>query len=173
MKTLRSLLWGLGLAAAGLAGADASAQSKKVDTPSPATQELARLQGTWQAISYQFAGRRQPEEQIQHLTCVVAGNQAEHRNQEKVEGRFTLAVDPTRTPHHIDQTTPDGQTYRGIYRLSNDTLTICLPTDPTGARPRQFATEAGDGHVVRTYRKVEGQAPPSSDEPAEPKAKTP
>ncbi len=163
---LRNLIVLLGVSAAGFGGTRAGAQTPKVDTPDPATREVMRLQGTWKAVGYQFAGQSQPKEKIQGLKCVVKGQQVVHERQGQAEAAFTFSVDPSERPHHMDQTTADGKTYHGIYRLTNDTLTICLPTDPGAPRPRQFATRAGDGHVLRIYKKVEAGSPASPRSPA-------
>lgn len=155
MTMLRNLIVLLGVSVAGFGADEAGAQAPKVDTPDPATLEVMKLQGIWKAVGFQFAGESQPREKIQGLKCVVRGQQVVHERQGQEETAFTFSVDPSKMPHHMDQITADGKTYHGIYRLTNNTLTICLPTDPNAPRPRQFATKAGDGHVLRIYKKVE------------------
>ncbi len=164
MKTIKMLLLSA-VSAGALVGA--SARALDDDTPDPAAQELMRLQGTWNAIGYQFAGKSRPKEKIQALKCVVNGNRVTHQRLGKVEGQFTFSVDPSKMPHQIDQTS-NGQTYHGIYRLTQNTFTVCLPTDPGAPRPDQFATKAGDGQVLRIYRKAEDQpsASPGTNTPA-------
>jgi uncharacterized protein (TIGR03067 family) len=176
MKTLRILT--VMVASAGwLVGAGAWAQ-KSGDSSGPAAQELKRLQGTWKAVGSQFAGQSQGQaknknankNRLQGLTCIVSDDSLTIQRFENVEGRYTFSVDPTKTPHHIDQISSDGKTYHGIYRVTDTTLTICLPTDPTEPRPRQFATRAGDGHVLRIYKKVKGDLPANPSETPTPKA---
>jgi hypothetical protein len=60
-----------------------------------------------------------------------------------------------------------GKTFKGIYRLSGDTLTICTNTKPDGNRPSRFAAEAGS---FQTLTVLVRQA--TKDNPAQ-KPKTP
>lgn len=152
MKTLRILAVPVVLAVWLSVGEGVRAQAPGKSSD-PAAQEMTRLQGTWKAVGYQFSGQRRPKK-VQGLTYVVSGSEATLRRHDKVEGQYRIKVDPAQRPHQIDQTTSDGKTYHGIYRLSDSTLTVCLPTEPGAPRPRQFATKAGDGHVLRSYRKV-------------------
>ena len=63
------------------------------------------------------------------------------RNFDPIE--FAYRLDPAATPRAVDLTLPTrGVTFRGIYKLDGDDLTICMSNG--GSRPTDFATKAPD-----------------------------
>jgi uncharacterized protein (TIGR03067 family) len=100
------------------------------DAPNP-------LDGTWQLVSGEKAGRTAPEADAKSLTLVIAGDtitfvRGDHREKMK------LTLDPAASPKRLTLTAPDGKTRPGIYDRDGDTLKLCL--SGTAEPPTDFAT---------------------------------
>jgi uncharacterized protein (TIGR03067 family) len=108
----------------------------------PENKSLNDLQGTWQLQSVTFRGQEAPADMVSKSRMVIAGNQLTSHDGDRVQPASTITVDATRKPGTIDSKLGTGQTIRGIYRLEEGTLTICV--GPSGAeRPKEFAAKAG------------------------------
>jgi uncharacterized protein (TIGR03067 family) len=115
------------------------------------------LAGTWQALSYALDGTKASDEDMKKikLTIDAEGNAAALQ-----DGKVFIAgktkVDPTASPMTIDTTYTEGdikgKTALGIYKIEDDVLTICRG-GPDQARPTEFASKAGSGHTLMTYRR--------------------
>jgi uncharacterized protein (TIGR03067 family) len=112
------LLVGL-LAAAALAAAPAP--FPRARTPDPSKEDLRKIQGRWYCA---FA------------TVLIAGDQMTITRGNMHLDRFFIALDARESPKAISRTRPgfsrtllggvtSGVTFRGVYRLEGDTLTIC------------------------------------------------
>jgi uncharacterized protein (TIGR03067 family) len=131
----------------------------------PARKAAADLQGTWELVSFGEKGQK-PGPAETPTILVVKGNELTLRRGTAPARHFTFAVDPARSPVHMDMT-PIGEPgiCHAIYRLEKGELTICAgsqlnPDDPAG-RPREFATARGKadrppkGSVLFTFRRTE------------------
>jgi uncharacterized protein (TIGR03067 family) len=68
--------------------------------------------------------------------------------------RFKL--DESRIPKQITLYSDDGKTtFRGIYTLEGDTLTVCMNGDGASVcRPEEFVAKKGQPVVITTYKKI-------------------
>lgn len=70
---------------------------------------------------------------------------------------FTIALDPEKDPRAFDLTGRDGpnvgRVFKGIYKLSGDTLTMCRGVTAETERPVEFATGAETGHSLVVWRR--------------------
>jgi uncharacterized protein (TIGR03067 family) len=119
--------------------------------------EQARLEGSWTAISAEREGTAAAE---------LVGHRLEFASKRfriTVEGRVlavgSYAVDPGPQPPQIDFQHEEGgaagATWQGIYRLEDDTLTICdNAVDVTKPRPTELTTRPGSGHVLLVFRRA-------------------
>jgi uncharacterized protein (TIGR03067 family) len=138
---LVGLLWGANLATGGGKGAKSD-------------KEL--LQGAWKIVSADMGGKKADDDELarmQEKPMVFKGDKLISR----YESDFKL--DPTKDPKEIDVVpldgpeTEKGKTFRGIYRLEGDQLTICTGL-PDGVRPKGFTPQAGDPEFVLLLKRV-------------------
>ncbi|MFT3879847.1 MAG: TIGR03067 domain-containing protein [Gemmatales bacterium] len=121
-------------------------------------EELKKLQGSWVRTLFSADGKTEddgdrPADKAVYLD--IKGNDFHGQ-------KFT--IDITKSPRHLDiiDVGPKGKqfTLPGIYELKGDVLKICLPfpfegkTEGLHKRPTEFATKAGENHVVEVYRRV-------------------
>ena len=123
----------------------------------PAVPARAAIEGTWTAVSAERNGRRDDELKGNRLT--FAGNSfvIERGGATLYRGSFT--TDPGYQPAHIDfhhtEGALRGATWRGIYALQGDTLTVAdNAPDMDKARPAALAAPAGSGHVVVVFTRA-------------------
>jgi uncharacterized protein (TIGR03067 family) len=103
-----------------------------------------KLEGTWEFVSGQFGGKEveggEAEEMKKHK-FVFKGDKLTV----KVECPYT--IDATKKPKEFDLKVEDGPeqergTWKGIYELKGDVLTLCMAL-PHEARPTEFETKEG------------------------------
>jgi uncharacterized protein (TIGR03067 family) len=134
---------------------------------SPAGQPAARtglpkLEGAWQAVSYALDGKTAPAEDLKKIQLIIDG---QGNTKAQIEGKTfiasTIKTDPGKSPRTMDITFtegPDkGKTSLGIYKVEGDVLTICRAA-PGQDRPAAFASRAGSGHTLMSYRRVKPDA---------------
>lgn len=120
-----------------------------------AEQELQRLQGDWRFDWLEVDGeRRQPAEEQSRIPLVIRGKEMQH-----AENKVSFAIDATTDPKIMDVVVSDdaaaGRTFEGIYKLENDTLTICLnPSDGPPKRPVEFATKLDSQYVLLGFIRI-------------------
>jgi uncharacterized protein (TIGR03067 family) len=122
------------------------------DTPKEAARELAKLQGTWNAVAVEEDGERLPAEKTKGWKLVIKDNKYTFEaGKASAEGIYRL--DPAKTPKAVDATRtngPDkGKTLLGIYRLDGDRLMMCFAEPGQKNRPASFVTKKGAG--LRMY----------------------
>jgi RNA polymerase sigma factor (sigma-70 family) len=144
-----ALVTGAGFVAHRVAGAEPRQESGPDRTPlNPAEgvaekSDLERLQGTWVAVSGEWAGNIDSGPALRDQKLVVAGRRLNYWTKKGPhEGSFRL--DPTREPREIDMNFDGGALTRGIYELDGDRLK--LRWTKVGDRPAGFDT--GDGDVL-------------------------
>jgi uncharacterized protein (TIGR03067 family) len=119
--------------------------------------EREALQGTWQVVGLEAAGRAMPAYTYRGLTVVIAGDRITFRTRGGSRKEATFKLDPSARPRAIDLTfvggKHKGKARRGVYALEGDTLRLC--TDAPGReRPTALATRAGTAQALLTLRRA-------------------
>jgi uncharacterized protein (TIGR03067 family) len=108
--------------------------------------ELAKFQGSWQAVAVQHAdGQPGPADEVRQTRLVVEGTKFTLTGKGySIAGTFT--IDPTRTPKAIDVlvTPNDGPKVRfpGIYAVQGDKRKSCFALSGK-ERPKRFSSGEG------------------------------
>ncbi len=112
----------------------------------PATDDLARLSGTWEVISGEEAGQELDPARLDRQRLVFNGRKYKVLVGERVVEEGTCQLDPTRSPRQIDLNIQvgdeAGKSQLGLYRLGPQMLTLSFNRAGDVARPKQFETEA-------------------------------
>jgi uncharacterized protein (TIGR03067 family) len=104
-----------------------------------------KLQGTWEFVSGQMGGKDadgEEAEQMKKQKYVFKGDKLTA----KVECTYT--IDSSKKPKEFDLMVEDGPeqergTWKGIYELKGDELTLCMAL-PNQDRPTEFVTKEGE-----------------------------
>jgi uncharacterized protein (TIGR03067 family) len=113
--------------------------------------ELAKLDGTWAVVAYEYDGGRLPEAQIANYPRLIMKGGAYRWSNVKSGGVMT--IDPTKWPKAVDYDQGPGQRYHGIYELQGDTFRDCI-APPGKERPTDFSVPPGSGRMYFIYRRV-------------------
>jgi uncharacterized protein (TIGR03067 family) len=112
--------------------------------PKPGPSDLEKMQGTWYRTRLIVAGEDQ-DETPGEVKIEIKGT---HLQFPTPEDCWTISLDPKHDPKWIDRRgnkRPNTDTiYRGIYRLEDDTLTICsVRNGDEKDRPTKFESTGG------------------------------
>ncbi len=117
------------------------------------------LQGVWQAVDAECAGRQSSVEQVEELQIVIKGDRLEIKPDGE-NRKTTFKIDASKFPKTIDLTVADGpnkgKVARGIYSLEGGQLKLCINLfgkDQTQL-PTEFKTQSGDGFGFATFRRA-------------------
>ncbi len=121
--------------------------------------EARRLDGTWKFISLESDGDKAPEEVIQGWRWVIRDGVLTIPG----EGQSSLEVAPSKTPKALDMTSLEGKSkgksFRCIYKLEKDRLTICFPEGKQDSqdktRPKEF--DGGKGRSLIILERIEDE----------------
>ena len=116
----------------------------------PEVNDLAKLDGTWVVVSYEFDGGRLAENEIASYPKLVI-KQGTYRWTSGAVAN-TMKVDPAKMPKQVDYTM-GGQIYLGIYELNGDIFRDCI-APPGRERPMDFTVPRGSGRMYFVYRRV-------------------
>lgn len=126
-------------------------------------EQLRALEGTWEFASLEVDGQAMPGAMLSSSHLLIDGDRFRTESPEAIyEGVFNIDVESD--PHGIDiefiEGPEAGNWNYGIFRLSGDTLDLCL--DTTGrSRPTAFQTSAGTGHALESLRRASAERPAS------------
>jgi uncharacterized protein (TIGR03067 family) len=118
--------------------------------------DLERLQGGWSMILVFINGEELPPDQVKTGELIVDDDEYYPKLGANVEPS-TFTVDGSKNPRAIDFTYSTGfqkgKTTKGIYKLEDDTLTICRGLTPDKERPTEFAAPTDSGLLLVVWRK--------------------
>jgi uncharacterized protein (TIGR03067 family) len=123
--------------------------------------ELKRHQGTWFATSSIYDGEKAPPDVVRSIKRMATDDHVVWKREDKQFAGTKIELNPSREPKTIDAI-PDGgpnrgERVQGIYKLEDDTLTICMSA-PGQPRPKEFKAEKGSRCTLRTFRR---ESPPA------------
>jgi uncharacterized protein (TIGR03067 family) len=113
------------------------------------------VQGTWSATKAERDGRAATD-LIGH-TLLFSGDQFEIQSKDRKSLYLGMVrVDASAKPAAVDFEHAEGglkgKTWKGIYVLDGETLTICDNAENLGAaRPSKFEAKSGSGYVLVTF----------------------
>ena len=124
----------------------------------PADDAQQKLQGTWTATKAERDGKAAGDVVGHRLS--FTGNRFQILSKDgKPLYAGTVRVNPSAQPWAIDfehtEEALKGKTWKGIYALDGDTLTICDNAPNLDAdRPVSFETKSGSGYEVITFKRA-------------------
>jgi uncharacterized protein (TIGR03067 family) len=128
-----------------------AAQTPKEDA---SKDDLKKLEGTWEVVQMERAGRALSSEQVKSLNFQVTFKEKQIRSRTgSITTEGTYQIDATKSPRTIDVTDRAGKLERGIYKLDDDTLTVV--TAPTGAdAPTSLEPKSGSSQMLLVLKRV-------------------
>ena len=115
-----------------------------------------QLQGGWSMVLLFVAGRKPPPKQAKRGELVVEDDVYRSKLGATVE-TSTFKIDPAKSPKAIDFTYTTGflkgKTFKGIYKIEGDDLTICRGLSPDTERPDEFAAPVDSGLVLVVWKR--------------------
>jgi uncharacterized protein (TIGR03067 family) len=126
------------------------------DGPTPAALEMAHslLAGTWNVAEITDDGDLMGASLIRARLAEggqirIANRQIQITNPETFTTRsLAFRINPSKNPREMDVISQDDRIVKGIYRIEDDALLICLQPRPEGARPEVFDAPAGSGRML-------------------------
>jgi len=100
---------------------------------------LEKMQGDWTVVSSNEDGKPTPPEEFKKYTITIKGEKF-ILNNGMGDLPMVIALDPTKTPAHIDLTSPDPKEFpsmTGIYDFRDNTLKIAI-SEKSMARPKKL-----------------------------------
>jgi uncharacterized protein (TIGR03067 family) len=99
--------------------------------------------GEWKVAHFEEQGEVEPPGKLKSMTYVFSDGKAAIKLDGKIVVEFTMKLDPTKEPKHLDFEHPKEHSI-GIYKLDGDKLTICARAFiDKGDRPKEFKTGKG------------------------------
>jgi uncharacterized protein (TIGR03067 family) len=142
------------IVAASLAVSPSAADKSQEDA---VKKELKKFEGKWTLVSREINGKDALGDEFKRFKIIYddAGRVTVEKDN-AVIARATVTIDPTKKPATMDITYMQGdckgKTYRAIYKIADDTYTICL--SPTGReRPQDFASKPDSNVILETLKR--------------------
>jgi RNA polymerase sigma factor (sigma-70 family) len=120
---------------------------------------LDGLQGEWQVVAVERDGRVLPKDEFPFTRLRIRDDFILHEGGDHDQevsfqlhpGQQPKAIDMRSTGYHGDET------YKAIYALEGDTLTICRPADNT--RPTELVSKPGSNILLYTAKRIRPPGP--------------
>jgi uncharacterized protein (TIGR03067 family) len=122
--------------------------------------DLELLQGTWNVTSLEVEGQQTPNTMLGDAEIVIKGKRFTSTGMGAIyEG--TLKLDPSASPPQLDMkfdAGPEkGNTNLGIYKVSGNSLKLCIATRGS-VRPSRFASTPGSGFALEVLTRGNSKA---------------
>jgi uncharacterized protein (TIGR03067 family) len=131
-----------------------------------AKKELKSLEGKWKTVGMEAGGKAFPKDAVIDFTMIVAADGKTTGATPKGEFKFTMVIDPKKSPKWIvndhESGPHKGMKQFGIYKLDGDKLTVCVTSagSPEADRPKDFDTK-DTGNVVFVFERVKDEKKPA------------
>jgi uncharacterized protein (TIGR03067 family) len=132
-------------------GAAGAAPVPKED---PAKAELAKLNGTWEVVSYVRAGVERDVEPGETIT--FKNGEFTWGDATGPDGRIA-SIDPSKTPKELDYTygAATDKKQKAIYQLDGDTFVDCFYSgEMEDVRPKEFKSTKENGLTLIKYKRL-------------------
>ncbi len=138
------------------------------EEPKNKSDDLQKLQGTWQAVALEHNGEKLSAEAVKKFRVVIRDNTITFDpDGNRREANFMLGTNIKPKAIWL-KTDAQSSMVRGIYDLRNDEFKLCFDNDEGKATPTEFATKAGSGlTLISLERAAEGKKAEVRPEPAE------
>ncbi len=126
------------------------------EEPKKESEDLRKLQGTWQAIGLEHDGKKLPEEAVKKVGLVISNSRITF-NSDKEKRTADFRLKESSRPKQMWLTPHDSKTevpVQAIYALEDDRLKLCLDNDEGKATPTEFAAPAGSGLTLMVLERV-------------------
>jgi uncharacterized protein (TIGR03067 family) len=122
--------------------------------------DLELLQGTWNVTSLEVEGQQMPDNMLGDAEILIKGKRFTSTGMGAIyEG--TLKLDPSASPPQLDMkfdAGPEkGNTNLGIYKVSGNSLKLCIATRGS-VRPSRFASTPGSGFALEVLTRGNSKA---------------
>jgi uncharacterized protein (TIGR03067 family) len=143
-------------------GAPAARQAKgqgprKSAPATPAGGPVSEFEGEWSMLAGVMDGKATDASLLKWVKRVTRGNQttvvAGPQTMMKVEFTFDSSPAPQTIDYLNLAGAHKGKAQQGIYKFEGDVLTVCV-SPPGAARPREFASVAGDGRTLTVWKRA-------------------
>jgi uncharacterized protein (TIGR03067 family) len=144
---MKWLAWLAVLGMAGLLSAGDSADKA-------AQEDLKKLEGTWNYVSVDLAGKKLPDDIVSTGTLTIKGNTYTTKLFGQVTDEGTFKVDPTKKPKTWDKVSNKIKDAKiaGVYQLDGDMLKYC--ESPAGMeRPKDIDSKKGTLDSTATLKR--------------------
>jgi uncharacterized protein (TIGR03067 family) len=104
-----------------------------------AKEDAKKLQGSWEVLEFEVSGKPLPEQFLQKVKVVFAGDKFKFDSGKPQNKDATFKIDPTKKPKQITITSEEKggkMDLLGIYEFDGDKLKLCLHA--SGERPTEF-----------------------------------
>jgi RNA polymerase sigma factor (sigma-70 family) len=118
-----------------------------------------RLQGDWRVVAIEYDGRDLTKDQFPFTRLIIQGDTILHEGG-RHKSKMSFRLHPEQEPKAIDMQSKGyhNETYKAIYALEGDTLTICRPAFER-ERPTEFASKPGSKIVLYTAERIPPAGP--------------
>jgi uncharacterized protein (TIGR03067 family) len=117
------------------------------------------LQGAWKVVRTVRNGEAvEVNPKVGPVRLYFQGEKVYEMVGELFREEYAFTLDPAQKPAAIDLTHDRGGTFRAVYRLKGEELTLCRSLDPDAERPTAFASEA-DSNLELLVLKRDLKAP--------------
>ena len=120
--------------------------------------DLDKLQGTYKMVSLEVDGKSVPEDKLKSSTLTIKGDKYVVKVEDQTY-ETQMILDPEQKPKAIDMKFLDGankdKTALGIYKIDDDTFTMCRRLNPGQTRPQDFGTWPDTNTFLVVWKKQE------------------